>query len=304
MSKQPTAPNSIIMTTPKGVMTALVAFLIWGNFPFYFKQLGQYHAIEIIFHRVFWTFVLLLFVMILTKRIEPLQLFRQQPKWLLFTLISGLLITTNWLTYVWAVNANLILEASLGYYISPLTGILLSFFVLKEKLRKWQLIAIMLATLAVLMQIIWLGKLPWVSLILALSFSIYGVMQRKTPLDAVSVLFFETLLMLPFGFWWLSNVNVASSQMGFWLSSDIWFLMLAGPITLVPLLLYNKSTKMVSFNLLNFMNYLTPSMIFLSAVFYYHEPFDVRRLFVFGLIWLGLFIFSVDTIRHKKMQQK
>lgn len=298
MSDKPTAT---IANTPKGIMTALTAFLIWGNFPFYFKLLDTYHAIEVIFHRVFWTFILLFFVMIITKRIQPFLLLKQQPKWLLFTCLSGILITTNWLTYVWAVNTDHILEASLGYYISPLTGILLSFFLLKEKLRQWQFIAIMLASLAVIIQIIWLGKIPYISLLLAGSFSIYGVMQRKTPLDAISVLFFETLFVLPFGFWWLSQADVASSRLDFWLSSDIWLLMLAGPITLVPLLLYNKSTKMVSFNTLSFMNYLSPSMIFLSAVLYYQEPFDMKRLFVFGLIWLGLLIFSVDMVKHRKV---
>lgn len=293
MSKQ-------ITTTPQGILTAFFAFLIWGFFPVYFKFLQEYHAIEIMGHRVVWTFVGILLVLIVTKHWHWLKIIKANPKWLGFTLISGLFIATNWLTYVWAVNHEHMLEASLGYFISPLAGVLLSLVVLKEKLRPLQWLAVGLAMIGVLIQLVMLGKLPWVSLALAGTFSVYGLMHRHTPLDALSAMFIETALMLPICIWWFSHANVASSELAFWFSSNIWLLMLAGPVTLIPLLLFNKATKMVAFSLLNFMNYLSPTLVFLLGVFIYNEPFEISKLITFVFIWIGLVIFSYDLIKNRK----
>ncbi|OOS25103.1 EamA family transporter RarD [Moraxella pluranimalium] len=292
-------PTKTVKTTTQGIITALVAFLLWGNFPLYFKELSHYDAIEVIVHRVVWTFVLLLVVLTLSHRTAWLGVIRHQPKWLGITFIAALLIGTNWLTYVWAVTHDQVLEASLGYFINPLMGVALSLVFLKEKLRPLQKIAVLLATIAVGIQVVWLGGLPWVSLLLALSFSVYGIIQRQTPFDAIDGLFLETALLLPLCLLWLSQAGVASSSLDLWLSADIWLLMLSGPITLIPLLLYNKSTKMVSFTLLSFMGYLTPSIVFLLAVFLYKEPFSIQNIVVFGLIWSALAIFSADLLQRK-----
>ncbi len=291
--------NTPIETTSKGILTALLAFVIWGSFPLYFKQLAQYDPLEIIAHRIIWTFLFLLLFILVTKRFTWIRQFKKQPKWLFFTFFSGLIITSNWLTYVWAVNNDRLLEASLGYFMSPLLGVMLSLIVLQEKLRKLQWVAIAVATIAVAIQMILLGKLPWVSLILALSFGIYGIMQRKTPLMTIDALFVETALVVPVAFYWLSINQFQSSELSFWFSSEIWLLMLAGPITLTPLLLFNKSTKMVAYSILSFMNYLTPSFVFLLAVFYYHESFDSNKLMVFSMIWVGLLIFSIDLWQNR-----
>ncbi len=291
--------TAIVQTTSKGILTALTAFTIWGSFPFYFKQLGEYNAVEIIGHRIVWTFACLTVFLIVTKRWQWLGTLKSNPRLIWVTFLSGIIIAVNWLTYVWAVNANLILEASLGYFISPLIGILLSLVFLQEKLRPLQWIAVAFALASVLIQVVMLGSLPWVSLVLACSFSVYGVMQRRTPLQAVDAMFIETALLVPICIWWFMSSDVASSSLSFWLSNKIWFLMLAGPITLIPLLLFNKSTKMVAFSILSFMNYLTPTIIFLLAVFYYHEPFDSQRLMIFSLIWFGLFLFSIDLWQNR-----
>ncbi len=292
-------PTKTVKTTTQGIITALVAFLLWGNFPLYFKELSHYDAFEVIVHRVVWTFVLLLVVLMLSRRTAWLGVIRHQPKWLGITFIAALLIGTNWLTYVWAVTHDQVLEASLGYFINPLMGVALSLVFLKEKLHPLQKIAVLLATIAVGIQVVWLGGLPWVSLLLALSFSVYGIIQRQTPFDAIDGLFLETALLLPLCLLWLSQAGVASSSLDLWLSTDIWLLMLSGPITLIPLLLYNKSTKMVSFTLLSFMGYLTPSIVFLLAVFLYKEPFSIQNIVVFGLIWSALAIFSADLLQRK-----
>ncbi len=291
--------NSIV-TTSKGVMTALAAFLIWGFFPLYFKLLKDYDAVEIIGHRIIWTFVAILAIMTVTQRWQWLTTIRQNPKLILYTAVSGAIISVNWLVYVWAVNHDRILEASLGYYIGPLVGVLLSLVVLKERLRPMQWLAVVLAAVGVIIQLVLLGKLPWVSLVLASSFSVYGLMHRRTPLDALSAMFIETILLVPVFMVWFAKHEVASSQLTFWFSTDIWLLMLAGPITLIPLLMFNKATKMVTYSLLSFMNYITPSLIFLLAIFLYHEPFNITKLVTFAFIWAGLVFFSYDLIRHRK----
>ena len=288
-----------VVTTPKGVLTALAAFLIWGFFPLYFKLLKEYDAIEIIGHRIIWTFVTILLIMTVTKNWHWVKVIQANPKWLLYTAVSGTIISVNWLVYVWAVNHDQILEASLGYYIGPLVGILLSLVVIKEKLRPLQWMAVILAAIGVAIQLVVLGKLPWVSLVLASSFSVYGLMHRHTPLDALSAMFIETALLVPVFIGWFAMHDVASSQLDFWLSPSIFLLMLAGPVTLIPLLMFNKATKMVNFSLLSFLNYLTPSMIFLLAIFLYHEPFNIYKLITFAFIWTGLVFFSYDLIKQR-----
>lgn len=294
--KKPVAP---IKTTRRGIIIALIAFTIWGAFPLYFKQLSAYNAIEIIGHRIIWTFLCLLIVLIATKRWQWITTLKQQPRWIALTFMSGVIIATNWLTYVWAVNNDQILEASLGYFIGPLVGVALSMILFKERLRTLQWVAIGFALLSVVIQVAMIGSLPWISLILAFSFSTYGTIQRQTPLTAVDAMFVETAMLVPPCLIWFWQAGVVSSDISFWFSSNIWLLMLAGPVTLIPLLLFNKSTKLVAYSILSFMNYLTPTFIFFLAVFYYHEPFDNQRLAVFGLIWLGLLLFSIDLWRHR-----
>lgn len=287
-------------TQQKGILLGLVAYAMWSLFPFYFKHLAHYNAIEVIGHRLIWTCVILLMFLLVKKHWQAITLIKQNPKIIAWTFVSGLLIATNWLTYVWAVANDKIIDASLGYFISPLMGVALSFFVLKERLRPLQVLAIVLASVAVGMQVVMLGFLPIMSLSLALSFAFYGLMQKRTPLDSVSALFLETAMLVPFCVAWFVMNDVPSSEPSFWVSDDIWLLMMAGPITLIPLLLYNQATKLVNFNTLSFMQYITPTSVFVIAVFYYHEPIDVKRLMIFGLIWLALVVFSVDLLKRQR----
>lgn len=284
----------------KGVIAALLAFFCWSCFPFYFKLLAHFDAMEIIVHRIIWTFAGLGVFLLMRRHFHGIKFALQRPKWLAFTLVSALLIGSNWLTYVWAVTHDNLLQASLGYFLSPLVGIFLSFFVLKERLRRLQWLAVLLAAAGVLVQIVVVGALPLVSMGVALTFSVYGLMQKKTPIDGLSALFLETVLLMPFCLIWLQFSNVQSANLAFWWSKDVLPLIWAGPITLIPLLLYNYSTKKVEFSLLSFMNYITPSMVFLLAVFYYKEPINQTSLMVFALIWFGLILFTFDLLRNNK----
>lgn len=282
-----------------GLPIAIAAFMIWGLFPLYFKQLHAYAAVEIIAHRIVWTLVCTFILLAMQKNWHWLTLIKQQPKWLAYTFVSSWLIALNWLTYVWAVNHNQILAASLGYFIGPLVGIGMGLLVFKEKLRRLQMVAIGFATISVLIQLILLGQLPWVALVVAFSFIIYGTMHKKSPIHALPAMFIETLLLTPFALAWLFGHDYASSQIDFWHSSELGVLILAGPVTLLPLLLYNHATKKVAFSLLSFAGYITPSMIFLLAIFYYHEPFDQQTLIFFALIWIGLALYSYDLWQHR-----
>lgn len=284
----------------QGVVIAISAFVLWGLFPFYFKALAAYSATEIIAHRIVWTFFCCLILLTLLKKWQWLHSLKQQPKTLVAVFVASWLMAANWLIYVWAVNHDQVLEASLGYFISPLLGVLLAVVVLKERLRKLQLAALLFASTSVLLQLVLIGKLPLVSLGVAGTFAVYGMLHKRMPLAALPALCLESLFILPFVVLWLTTHDVASSHASFWASSEIWFLMLAGPITLLPLLLYNSATKLVSFSLLSFLAYITPSMIFMLAVFYYQEPFSLTRLGLFSLIWVGLILFSIDLWQHKK----
>ena len=155
--KKPATP---IKTTRRGIVTALIAFSIWGAFPLYFKQLSDYNATEIIGHRIVWTFACLLVVLVVTKRWQWIDTLKKNPRWIAYTFVSGIIIAINWLTYVWAVNNNQILEASLGYFIGPLVGVGLSMLLFKERLRTLQWVAIGFALLSVVIQVVMLGSLP------------------------------------------------------------------------------------------------------------------------------------------------
>lgn len=287
-------------TQQKGMILALIAYAFWSVFPLYFKRLESYDSMEIIVHRAFWTFLFLSLFLLIKRHWHFIATLKANPKWLGLTFVSGFLIACNWLTYVWAVNHDKIIDASLGYFLSPLFGIALSFFVLKERLRKLQWLAVVLASLAMLLQIAILGSFPIVALTLAVTFSLYGLLHKKNPLDAVSALFIETALMLPFFLGWLWTHDVATKQLATWQSSDIFWLILSGPITLIPLLAYNRATKLLNFNTLSFMQYISPTAVFLIGVFYYGEAFDLQRLFIFALIWLGLALYTLDLLKHRK----
>lgn len=186
----------------------------------------------------------------------------------------------------------------LGYFISPLAGIALALVVLKEKLRALQWLALGLAVVGVLLQIVLVGKLPWVSLALAATFSVYGLMHRKNPLDALSALFVETICLLPFC---MVGAVLFANQVLLVTDDDLFLLFLSGPITLLPLWLYNNATKLLAFTKLNFIGYIGPSLVFLLAVFVYHEPFDVYKLITFLFIWAALACFSLDLWRGRNL---
>ncbi len=211
---------------------------------------------------------------------------------------SGALIAVNWLTYVWAVNNGHMLEASLGYYINPLINVVLAMLLLGERLRPLQWLAVLLAAAGVAQQVWQLGSLPWISLVLALTFGFYGLIRKQAPVAALPGLVVETWLMLPVALaWLLLHPAAQSAQPGFWSDSQALWLAAAGPVTLIPLICFNAAARHMSYASLGFLQYLAPTLVLLQAVLLYGEPLHGAQLLAFGCIWLALAVFSVDSLR-------
>lgn len=280
----------------RGYLLGICAYAIWGLFPLYFKLLAQVPSAEIVVHRVLWSALCGSLLLLLWKHPGWWRELLEHPKRLLVLTVSGLLIASNWLLYVWAVNHGQMLEASLGYYINPLVNVLLGMLLLGERLRRLQWLAVGLAACGVLQQLWLLGSLPWLSLGLAFSFGFYGVIRKKAPVAALPGLVVETWLLLPLALLWLLlNPHAVSAQAAFWTDSTALWLLAAGPITLLPLLCFNAAARHLPYTTLGFLQYLAPTLVLLQAVWLFDEHLDANKLLAFGFIWAGLLVYSIDA---------
>lgn len=286
----------------RGYILGLTAYSIWGLFPLYFKTLQGIPATEVIVHRVLWSAIFGAALLSIWRHPGWLTELYQHPKRLAVLMLSGALIALNWLTYVWAVHHDHMVEASLGYYINPLINVLLALVFLRERLRRMQWLAVALAAAGVLFQVWQLGKVPWIALILACSFGTYGLIRKQAPVAALPGLAIETWLLLPVALLWLAFTPTAmSSQAAFWGSRDMFWLMAAGPVTLLPLLCFNGAAKHLPYATIAFLQYITPTVLLLLAVVVFDEPFVPSAWLSFGLIWTALAVYSWDTwqvLRH------
>lgn len=280
----------------RGYLLGLTAYVIWGLFPLYFKAIASVPALEIIVHRVLWSALCGLLLLLLWKHPGWWAELRHNPRRLAVLAASGTLIAVNWLTYVWAVNNGRMLEASLGYYINPLLNVLLGMLLLGERLRPLQWLAVACAAAGVAQQVWQVGSLPWVSLVLALSFGFYGLIRKQAPVAALPGLVVETWLLLPIALGWLLlHPAAVSSQASFWSTSQALWLAAAGPITLVPLLCFNAAARHLPYTTLGFLQYLAPTLVLLQAIFLFDEHLAPGTLLTFVLIWIGLALYSVDA---------
>jgi len=290
---------SVRQKFPVGLAYALSAFLLWGLVPVYFKWVGEVSPFEVLSHRIFWSVVILFFVIVARKQWRQVRALKRKTVVLL--LLSSLLICTNWFTFIWAVGQDRILETSLGYFINPLLNVCLGVLFLGERLRKFQLIAVCFAMIGVVNQIYLVGSLPWIALVLALSFGFYGLIRKLLEIDPAIGLFVETALMLPLALPYMVWLDTQASLM---FSNSHWqldlLLMSAGFVTTIPLLLFAAGAKRISLSQLGITQYLTPSITFLLALFIYQEPFDLQQLVTFSCIWLGLILFTVEGVFFRK----
>lgn len=285
-------------STRRGLALGITAYIIWGLFPLYFKTLQAIPALEIIVHRVLWSALGGALLLLLWKHPGWLRQLRAQPRLWWVLAASSLLIACNWLIYVWAVNNERMLEASLGYYINPLVNVMLGLLILRERLRPLQWLAVAMAALGVALQLITLGEFPWVSIALALSFGSYGLLRKQAPVAALPGLVVETWLLLPLALVWLLFFGSGTStEPAFWRTTDALWLMAAGPVTLIPLLCFNAAARHLPYSTLGFLQYITPTLLLILAVWVYHEPFPADRQLAFIFIWAGLAVYSYDAWR-------
>ncbi|GLO62324.1 chloramphenicol resistance permease RarD [Vibrio sp. MACH09] len=289
----------------QGVLLAIAAYTMWGFAPIYFKALGEVTPLEILSHRVIWSFGFLALLIHVSRRWRVVQSVLRNKKTLLVLISTAILVGVNWLVFIWAVNSDHMLDASLGYYINPLFNVLLGMLFLGERLRKLQWLAVVLALVGVAIQVIAFGSIPVIALILATSFGLYGLLRKKINLDAQTGLFIETLIMLPIAAFYLLFITTSPtadlSQNP--MSLNI-LLIAAGLVTTLPLLCFNGAATRMMLSTLGFFQYIGPSLMFLLAVLVYNEPFSSDKATTFTFIWSALVLFSFDGIRHAKNRRK
>jgi len=280
-----------------GAGYALSAFSLWGLYPLYFKALSDVPAFEVLSHRVVWTVVFLFFVLLVMKRIKEVRGILADRKTLKLLTLSSILVSGNWLIFIWAIANDRALEASLGYYINPLVSVALGFFFLGERLSRWKTVAVALAVTGVLFMIVQAGQIPWVALSLSLLFAFYGLVRKVVPVGSFSGLFVETLVILPPFMGYLIYIEMTGTgALGRHdLQTDI-LLLLAGILTATPLILFALAAKRLALSSVGFFQYITPTLQFLIAVFVFSEPFTFAHLITFGFIWLALSIYTADTL--------
>jgi chloramphenicol-sensitive protein RarD len=289
----------------RGYVLGLSAYVIWGFIPLYFKAIHSVPAIEIIIHRVLWSALLGTALLLVWKHPGWWRELRQNPRRLGVLAVSGSLVASNWLIYVWAVNDGRMLEASLGYYINPLVNVLLGLLILGERLRPLQWLAVGLAALGVGQQIWQVGSLPWVSLALALTFSFYGLIRKRAPVAALPGLVVETWLLVPLALLWIAfNPGAPTVQPAFLGSHEVLWLMAAGPVTLIPLLCFNAAARHLPYTTLGFLQYIAPTLVLILAVTVFGEVLAPATLVAFLFIWAGLVIYSVDIYLNMRRKRQ
>jgi chloramphenicol-sensitive protein RarD len=270
---------------------------MWGIAPIYFKLLTTVPALEIVMHRIVWSVLVLCVLLVVRKKFSQVFKAIRAPKVIITLAISGLLLAVNWLVFIWAVNNDKMLDASLGYFINPLFNVLLARFFLHESLTRLQLLAVFVALAGVAFLIFSYGQLPWVSLVLATSFSIYGLLRKKVTVDSMPGLLIESCILLPFALLYWLIMDTSSGNM-LANSSDLNItLMLAGVVTTAPLLCFTAAARRIRYTTLGFFQYIGPSLMFLLAVMYYQEPLDTTRIITFACVWSGLLIYVYDSLR-------
>lgn len=286
-----------------GLITGVLAYSLWGAFPVYLKALDDVSAFEILAHRVFWSVPFGALLIAYRKQWREVVTAITTPRVLALLALAALAISFNWLIYVWAVIHDRILEASLGYYINPLMYVAAGVFILREKLRPAQIVSVGLAGTGVLVMTFGAGVFPWISIALAILFTIYGYVRKTTPVGAMPGLFVETSLLSPFAlifaFWLMSTGGAVFLNQS---AGKDMLLLLAGPVTVIPLLMFALSARRLTLVTIGFLQYIGPTFQFMLGL-YYGESFTLYHATCFGLIWTGLAIFSIDAVRANRVKR-
>lgn len=283
----------------RGIFYGIGAYGLWGLLPIYWKLLQEIPASEVLVHRMIWSLVFLVLLLTIRRQWVWVQRARHDKDTLIYLTVAALLLSLNWYTYIWAVNTGFIVEASLGYFITPLLNVALGVLLLRERLRFGQWLAVGLAALGVLYLTLSYGALPWIALTLASTFALYGYIKKKVRLDALqsltaemALLFIPATLFLVLQEWQHSAVFAHAS-----LGTNL-LLLSTGVVTAIPLLLFAGAAQRIPLTTIGLLQYIAPTLQFLLGIFLYHEAFSISRLLGFSIIWLALLIYTTDNARH------
>ncbi|MFT6431289.1 MAG: chloramphenicol-sensitive protein RarD [Halopseudomonas sp.] len=276
----------------QGIAYGVSAYMVWGCFPLFFALFEGVPAYEILIHRIIWSCVFLAFVITLMRRWQPVAMALARPGRLGRVLGCAVLIALNWGVYIFAVETQHVLQASLGYFLTPLINVALGMLVLRERMARLQGVAVVLATAGILVQLILLGTVPWISLVLALSFGTYGLLRKQILLDGLSGLFVETLLLLPVALLTLALLARADLSHFGQDTDTVLLLMASGVVTAIPLLAFAGAARRLRLATVGFLMYINPSMQFVIALFVFNETISPVQLASFALIWFALALYS------------
>ena len=283
-----------------GLLFGISAYSLWGAFPLYWPLLEPANPLEIVSHRAVWTLVFCFIVLATTKALKSTLATLKQPKITARLFLTSILISINWLVYIWATNNGHVVEASLGYYINPLIIIGFGVILLKEKMRPLQWVAVTIASIGVLVLTIDYGRLPWIALALAISWGSYGLIKKQLGLGALEGLAIETLISAFFYLGYLVYIgNQGTGQFGHSWGLTV-LLMSAGAVTAIPLLLFNGSTNRLPFTTIGLLQYITPTLQFSVGVWIRHEDMPTARWVGFLIIWAALVTLAIDLIRSSR----
>ncbi len=283
--------------TRQGIMFALGAYLIWGLAPAYFKTIQQVAPPEIMTHRVIWSFFFMLFLISITHSWGDVRALLRQPHKILWLGVTAVVVASNWLLYIWAVNNHHILESSLGYFINPLVNVVMGMVFLGEQFRRLQWVAVALATCGVLIQIWQFGSVPYIALGITLSFSTYGLLRKKIAVNAQAGMLLETCwLLIPASVYLFAIADSPTSHLAQNPISLNLLLISAGIVTTVPLLLFTAACLRLRLSTIGFFQYLGPTLMFLQAVLFYGEQLTPDKAVTFAFIWAALLLFITDAL--------
>lgn len=280
----------------KGIWYGVGAYVLWGFFPIYWKLLIDVPALQVIGHRIGWSFIFLLMYVVLRRQWRAFRASVVNWRMIGIYLIASVLLSFNWLIYVWGVNAGFVVETSLGYFINPLFYVLLGVVFLRERLRVMQWIPVGLAAIGVAYLTFVYGRLPWIALSLAFTFGMYGFVKKLSPLGSLHGLTLETGLAFPVAVIYIAVLGFNGT--GAFLAQGAWidiYLIGAGLVTTIPLLLFASAAKSIPLVYVGLLQYIAPTIQFLIGVFLYSEPFERSHLVGFSLVWLALIIFAVEN---------
>jgi chloramphenicol-sensitive protein RarD len=287
--------------TRGGLLYGLAAYGFWGLMPLYFWLVGTVALLEILAHRIVWSAVLVAAILTGWRRWQDLTRSLRSGRTVRLLLISALLVAVNWLVYIYGVSTQRVLQTSLGYFINPLFSVVLGIMFFRERLRPWQWIALGLAVAGLSYLVVAVGELPWIALAVAGTFALYGLVRKTAPVDGLIGLAIETMLLAPAALGGLTlGMTTGKSSFGYneWTTDGL--LLLSGVVTTIPLLCFGQAARRLRLSTLGFLQYLTPTMQFLLALWVFGEPFPPALRVSFGFIWAALLIFIVDALRARR----